>query len=709
MTIAPFLPLAAVALGVLPFVLAQVSEPADRVLTRLSMVAFGQYVDEFRSEHPRRQAGLRAAHATATYREYGAMSFVYAIVAGVVGSVSGVYLLWGVLVVLGIDEATLRASVPTLLEPVSALATVPDASPATLLALFALASITLGVIVGGLTYWLRWWYPGYVASRRARAIEASLPSTVAFCFALSRSGMEFTEVIRIVARNGDAYGQAAAEFDVAVRNMDAFGADVTASLQLMGRRTASPQFREFTENLVSVLQSGHSLSSFLERQYHEFQEEAESQQESILSLLATLAEAYVTVLVAGPLFLITILVVIGFSVGDTADSLRALIYVVLPFGNLAFVVYLSTVTDSINPGSSTEPSVDGPASAGRSSGSGMTDGGTVATAEDTLDEGVHGESVEPTAIGPDRSPIRHRLSLYRRIRRFRTWLVSPLRTLVERPDRLLWITIPIAALVVASQVPRGLAAGVTAIEDVAVLAALFVMGTYAIVYERHRYRIDAIERSVPDLLDRLSSVNEAGMSVIASIRRVRQSDLGVLDDELDRLWADVRWGADLQTALWRFERRVRTRAVSRMVTLLTEAMNASGDLATVLRIASRQAQADLRLDRERKQVMTEYMVVVYVSFLVFVFIIAVLSAYLLPSLPTESVSSATGQQVDGPLSALGSTDTDVYMTLFYHATVIQGATSGFVAGQLASGDLRSGAKHATVMTLVGFVLFTLFL
>ncbi|AGB15386.1 archaeal flagella assembly protein J [Halovivax ruber XH-70] len=694
------LPLTVAVLCTLPFALAQVLPPVDRVLTRLSIHAFGGYVDEFRSEHPQRQAALRAAHAPASYREYGARSFVYALLGGFVGSVTGVYLIWAVLTVLSIDAATLSSSLPDLLAPLSAIAAVGSAAPTTLLGLLLVSGLTLGVVFGGVTYWLRWWYPGYVASRRARAIEASLPSTVAFCYALSRSGMEFTEAIRIVARNGDAYGQAAAEFDVAVTNMDAFGMDVTAALQLMGRRTASDQFREFTENLVSVLQSGHSLSDFLERQYHDFQEEAESQQESILNMLATLAEAYVTVLVAGPLFLITILVVIGFSVGDTVDSLRAVIYVILPFGNLAFVVYLSTVTDSINPGRSNQPSEG---ALGPGSRATLPDGGSVVTGASALGDG----DVDPT--DGHLSPTRHRLAIYERLRWVRGVLASPFRTLLDRPDRLLWVTLPLAAVIVLLLIPRALEAGITAIEDALVVLALVVMGSYAVVYERHRYRISAIERAVPDLLDRLSSVNEAGMSVIASVDRVRQSDLGVLDDELDRVWADVRWGADLQTSLWRFEHRVRTRAVSRMVTLLTEAMNASGDLATVLRIASRQASADLRLDRERKQVMTEYMVVVYVSFLVFIFIIAVLSAYLLPSLPTESVTEATGQQLDGPIAALGTTDTDVYMTLFYHATVIQGATSGFVAGQLASGDLRSGAKHATLMTLIAFVLFTLVL
>ncbi|WP_254862117.1 type II secretion system F family protein [Halovivax gelatinilyticus] len=683
MSYANFLPLVVSLLLVTPVALARVHPPTDRTLTRVAIYLFGRYVDEFRSEHPARRHALRAAHAPDTYREYGARTFTFATLGAVLGSVLGIYLIWGILAILSIEPDVLRESLPSLLTFLANFGGVPELDPRELFVLFLVSSLTLGVIAGGATYWLRWWYPSYVADRRARAIEASLPSTVAFCYALSRSGMEFPQAIRIVGRNGDTYGTAAAEFDVAVKNMDVFGTDVTAALQTMGRRTASPQFREFTENLVSVLQSGHSLSDFLERQYHEYREEAESQQESILRMLATLAEAYVTVLVAGPLFLITILVVIGFSMGETIEPLRALIYVILPFGNLAFMVYLSMLTDRISPGGGSAPTER----FGRRPTPPMTDGGVATSATASTDRARANLS---------------RLRVYRKLRSIRRILGRPRRTLLERPSRLLWVTVPLAGAVVATRLPAAVTDGLGAVDDVAVIAALFVTGTFAVVYEIHRHRIEAVEAAVPDLLDRLASLNEAGMPIVSSVDRIRRSDLGVLNPELDRLWGDVRWGSDLEAAFRRFDRRIRTRAVSRMVTLLTEAMNASGNLATVLRIASRQAAADRRLARERKQTMTEYMVVVYVSFLVFVFIVAVLTAYLLPNMPAETATSANG---DGPLADLGGGDRETYSMLFYHAAVIQGATSGFVAGQLATGDVRAGAKHAAFMMLIALVLF----
>ncbi len=702
MTGSNFLPLGVAFLLLTPVVAAQFSLRVDRVLTRLALVAFGNYIVQFKDEHPKRVATLRSAHLPTTYREYGAKTVLYSALSAAIGAIAGIYLIWALLAVLALDPATLAEALPDTLEFLANFGGVPSVTLAELFGLMLASCLTLGVAAGGGIYWLRWWYPGYVADNRARQIEQSLPETVAFIYALSRSGMEFPTVTRIVAAHQDTYGEAAAEFEIVVRNMDTFGTDLITSLQMMGQRTPSPQFQEFTENLVSVLQSGHSLSEFLDRQYHDYREEAQSQQESMLELLGTLAESYVTVLVAGPLFLITVLVVIGFSVGDTIQPLTVLVYIVLPFGNLAFIVYLSTVTDKITPSrpGNTKPG-DGPATDSRPR---RADGGSSvhicagarATTDNDADANAHSNL--------------ERIALYRRFRTTKEQFGNPRKTLIARPALLLLLTVPLALVAVGWAIPRAITDTgfeIGAIDNVLVLSTIFVIATFSLVYELHRLRITGIETAVPDLLDRLASVNEAGMPIIAAIDQVRGSDLGALDDELDRIWADVQWGATLETALLRFESRTRTHVTARVVTLLTEAMKASGNLSTVLRIAARQAIAERRLKRERRQAMLEYLVVVYVSFLVFLFIIAVLSAYLLPNLPTggiETGDAGAGSPIDG-LGGTSDFEAATYTQLFYHATLVQGALSGFIAGQLATGDVRAGAKHATAMMVLTFLLF----
>lgn len=134
-----------------------------------------------------------------------------------------------------------------------------------------------------------------------------------------------------------------------------------------------------------------------------------------------------------------------------------------------------------------------------------------------------------------------------------------------------------------------------------------------------------------------------------------------------------------------------------MVALVTNAANASGRLAPVLRIAAEEGGAERRLERDRKQELLTYSIVIYVSFLVFVLIIGVLNSVLIPSLP-----DSTGDlQAAG--ANFGGVNTDAYTLVFGHALLIQGALSGYIAGRMSADSARGGAIHAAALSLIAYV------
>jgi flagellar protein FlaJ len=665
--------------------LAPVSERADRLVSRVALAVFGSYVRGDEADRAHQKWVLRASHTETTYHVYAAKTHLYAGVAAVVGSVVGVYLVWGVFAVLGVPPETMRAVLPGPAVFLADVLVVPTLSIGELFALLVVSNATVGVLAGLTAYQLRWLLPEYTANERQRRIDESMERTVAFVYALSRSGMAFPEVLRILARNRRVYGEAAAEMSVAVRDIDLFGTNVLVALERVARRTPSDQFEEFTENLVSVLRSGRSLSSFLRDQYEYYEEEAEAQQQQFLDLLATVAEAYVTVLVAGPLFLITILVIVGMLLGGTLDFLRVFTYVLIPLATLGFIVYVDSLTEDL-----TLDVRDRADDVGDLSPS---------VAERRTDGGQHQSADTARAVDAENAT---RLDIHDRLRTLRRRLGDPVGTLTEQPTALLYVTVPAAVASVAYRLWNLYAAEaltLQAADDVVVQAALFVIATFAVVHEIHRRRVEAIEAAVPDFLDRLASVNEAGMPVAESIGRVASGNVGALDEELDRIWTDVQWGAPVESALYRFERRVSTPAITRVVTLLTNAMRASGDLGPILRIAADQAQSARRLKRERKQELFTYLVVIYVSFFVFIAIILALSVVFLPNVPTADQFPAGGAGVFG---SIGAADKDAYELLFFHTALVQALCSGFVAGQLGENDMAAGAKHATIMLLVAY-------
>ncbi|WP_266076590.1 type II secretion system F family protein [Haladaptatus caseinilyticus] len=690
-----FVPLVFALLLLAPVASSPVSRTAYRSVTRFSLKTFGTYVRESGRRRSKRSEILRSAHVGETYRLYASKTWVYSALAAVSGSIIGVYLVGLLLAVLSVSPEAVRESLPARLAFLTDLFSVPQLTLGELFVLLLFSSATVGLLGGVTTYWLRWETPSHRGRARARQIDASLARTVAFIYALSRSGMAFPEIMRTLARNRDVYGETAEEIAVGVKAMDLFGLDMLTAIRQMARQSPSEKFEEFGDNLASVLQSGQSLPSYLHDQYERYQKDAKVQQEAFLELLATLAEGYVSLFVVGPLLLITILVVIGLmGVTDTRTILHVMAYLVIPLGNAGFVVYLDSITESLRVDKETRELLDSTRFDVRRAND--PDAGRAVS-----DGGVSTPNVE-------------RLRAFDRFEGVRNALSDPFRVVREKPETILFVTMPLAVLSVLVRLGSDIATGTVTLasaDDVVVQAALCVLATFAVVQERNRRRLSAIEAAIPDLLDRLASVNEAGMTVVESFRRVADSDHGVLNVELQRVWRDIEWGTDTAIALRRFENRVDTPTVTRVVTLVTNAMHASGDVGRVLRIAADDAQASRRLKRQRAQEMMTYLIIIYLSFFVFLVIIGSLNSILVPALENLPGASAhDGASTGGSLGGLGtleSVDIDAYTLVFFHTALMQAVCSGFVAGKMGEGKTRDGAKHATAMLAIAYLVFLL--
>jgi len=311
------------------------------------------------------------------------------------------------------------------------------------------------------------------------------------------------------------------------------------------------------------------------------------------------------------------------------------VYLGVPLATFGFVVYVDSVTQGIG-GTET---VD--LSEAIEDESGMSDTASAqADGNPQPDGGVAGGS--PSA---DRwAASRERLRAYDRIRTLRRWAASPVESVLGAPRTVFLLSVPLAVvvlLVTAFPITLGPPTEMVAqVETPIVAATVVVLASYAVVYEAHKRRVRRIESAVPDFLDRLASVNEAGTSVVGSVRRVADSNLEALTDDLQRTRRDIDWGADVGTALRRLERRVRSPMTSRAVALITNAMRASGDVGPVLRIAADESRATWSLRRERRQVMLTYLIVIYISFLVFLGIIASLSVSFIPAIEEAAIPGA---------------------------------------------------------------------
>jgi flagellar protein FlaJ len=289
---------------------------------------------------------------------------------------------------------------------------------------------------------------------------------------------------------------------------------------------------------------------------------------------------------------------------------------------------------------------------------------------------------------------------------------NPLAPMFRNPLATMAITVPLALLLVGVPLLMNInrlttpALLVDFIDDKLVFAILLVIIPLSIFFEIKSMKKKKLESNFPDFLKKLASTNETGMTLRDSIKLMARSETDALSREVKKIWHDMLWGIEINDSLVRFANRLRTQVITRSLSLITKANESSGDVGEVLIVAARDAASEQGMRRERTMSMMIYIVIIYISFFVFVGVIYVISTTFLTEM------AAAGKQMaasGGQGGFLGNFDLDAYTQLFKHAAIIQGLSSGLMAGAMGEGSVMAGLKHSTIMIIIGYVIFTLFI
>jgi flagellar protein FlaJ len=157
--------------------------------------------------------------------------------------------------------------------------------------------------------------------------------------------------------------------------------------------------------------------------------------------------------------------------------------------------------------------------------------------------------------------------------------------------------------------------------------------------------------------------------------------------------------------MYRFGKDLGTPLADRSVDLIAKASKAGGDISEVLRAAAKDTFEVVNLSQERSNNMLIYVIIVLVSFAVFLFVIAILVSTFLTTMATAGASAAAA----GARGFMGQIDLFAYKRLFSHAAMLQGFFSGLVAGQMGEGRVIAGLKYSAVMLFIAWVTFRFFI
>ncbi len=180
--------------------------------------------------------------------------------------------------------------------------------------------------------------PSSKANRRATKIDKKLADAMSFIASMASANINIDMIFKELAKQ-PLYGEISEEAKWITRDTEILGLDILTALNRAADRCPSDNFREFLQGVVTTSTSGGKLKPYFKSKMEEYQDERKLQVQQNMETLGMLAESFVTVVVAFPLFLVVIMAIssiMGMG-GDPIPVLYAVVGLMIPGSQAGFI------------------------------------------------------------------------------------------------------------------------------------------------------------------------------------------------------------------------------------------------------------------------------------------------------------------------------------------------------------------------------------
>ena len=211
-----------------------------------------------------------------------------------------------------------------------------------------LLTIIGGVIAGSATSFavltIYHSYPFHLLTSKRNSINANMPFAINHMGAIAASGVPPFIIFKLIAAIPE-YGEISNESKRILRNVEAFGMDLVSAIKNVAERTPSADFRQFLYGIISNTETGGDLKGFLENSAKEALFDYRLKREKYTQTLATYADFYTAVLIAAPLFFVSVLSILSLIGGqifglNIPTAIRLGVYVLMPLLNIMFIMFI---------------------------------------------------------------------------------------------------------------------------------------------------------------------------------------------------------------------------------------------------------------------------------------------------------------------------------------------------------------------------------
>lgn len=193
-------------------------------------------------------------------------------------------------------------------------------------------------------------YPSIIASSRKKKMKDELPFVTLHMAAVAGSGAHPISMFNLVLGTGE-YKALEGEIKKIVNYTNLFGYSLTTALRLVSINTPSEDFKDLLNGLVTTIEGGGDLKSFLNSKSDEIMTNYKLERKKYVEALGTYSDIYTSILIAAPLlFFMTLAIIRMFGTEFMGVSIATIAsvgtYGLIPLLNIVFVMFLSMTKPS---------------------------------------------------------------------------------------------------------------------------------------------------------------------------------------------------------------------------------------------------------------------------------------------------------------------------------------------------------------------------
>ena len=169
--------------------------------------------------------------------------------------------------------------------------------------------------------------PAGMAKKRGKQVDKKITGSMSFISAMASADVPVDVIFKELSKQP--------------RDTELLGVDILSAIRNAAGRSPSSKFQDFLQGVVTTSTSGGQLKPYFLMKAEQFEKEDRLEMRKRMETLGMLAESFVTVVVAFPLFLVVIMAIMALISKTQSGFVLSLLYVVvglmIPISQFGFI------------------------------------------------------------------------------------------------------------------------------------------------------------------------------------------------------------------------------------------------------------------------------------------------------------------------------------------------------------------------------------